>query len=400
MRTIFHNIGSIQTMDENNSFLTGKSIIVNNNVIESIVDSIDEYKSSDATFVDLNQRAVVPGFIDAHNHLLWDGDRFNEHKLRMDGKSYTDIANMGGGIMSTVRSTRDASDSVLYTNGMHRLRQSLRNGATFVEAKSGYGLSTEHELRLLNIIDQYKGDSNLPSIHTTWMGAHAVTPEHTYESYTEEILSDQLPRVLESNLAESADVFCEPGWFTLEQSEDILRASRSGGLKLRMHIDEFQDGGGGELAAELKVTTADHAHHTSMDTRIKMHEANVMTGFLPGTPYCNGHAWPDFEEVTSNNIPFTLATDFNPNCYINSIPFIGSLAVQRNGMDPYNALSCVTRLAAKSTPRSDGLQHGVIQKGAIASFNVLKSKHWESWCMMPSASPIQSVCLEGNYIEF
>ena len=400
MRTIFHNIGSIQTMDENNSFFTGKSIIVNNNAIESIVDSIDEYQSSDARFVDLNQRAVVPGFIDAHNHLLWGGDRFNEHKLRMDGKSYTDIAKMGGGIMSTVRSTRDASESALYTNGMLRLKESLRNGATFVEAKSGYGLSTEDELRLLNIIDQYKGDTNLPSIHTTWMGAHAVTPEHTYESYTEEILSDQLPRVLESDLAESADVFCEPGWFTVEQSEDILRASRNGGLKLRMHIDEFQDGGGGELAAELKVTTADHAHHTPMETRLRMHEANVMTGFLPGTPYCNGHTWPDFEEVMENNIPFTLATDFNPNCYINSIPFIGSLAVQRNGMDPYNALSCVTRLAAKSTPRSDGLQHGVIQKGAIASFNVLKSKHWESWCMMPSASPIQSVCLEGNYIEF
>ena len=387
-------------MDENNSFFTGKSIIVNNNTIESIVDSIDEYQSSDARFVDLNQRAVVPGFIDAHNHLLWGGDRFNEHKLRMDGKSYTDIAKMGGGIMSTVRSTRDASESALYTNGMLRLKESLRNGATFVEAKSGYGLSTEDELRLLNIIDQYKGDTNLPSIHTTWMGAHAVTPEHTYESYTEEILSDQLPRVLESDLAESADVFCEPGWFTVEQSEDILRASRNGGLKLRMHIDEFQDGGGGELAAELKVTTADHAHHTPMETRLRMHEANVMTGFLPGTPYCNGHTWPDFEEVMENNIPFTLATDFNPNCYINSIPFIGSLAVQRNGMDPYNALSCVTRLAAKSTPRCDGLQHGVIQKGAIASFNVLKSKHWESWCMMPSASPIQSVCLEGKYIEF
>ena len=228
MRTIYHNIGSIQTMDENNSFFTGKSIIVNNNTIESIVDSIDEYQSSDARFVDLNQRAVVPGFIDAHNHLLWGGDRFNEHKLRMDGKSYTDIAKMGGGIMSTVRSTRDASESALYTNGMLRLKESLRNGATFVEAKSGYGLSTEDELRLLNIIDQYKGDANLPSIHTTWMGAHAVTPEHTYESYTEEILSDQLPRVLESDLAESADVFCEPGWFTVEQSEDILRASRNG----------------------------------------------------------------------------------------------------------------------------------------------------------------------------
>lgn len=400
MRTIFHNIGSLQTMDDNLPIPFGKSIVVIDNKIESIVESIEEYESSDAKLIDVGGRAIVPGFIDAHNHLIWAGDRFNEHNLRMQGHSYADIAGMGGGIMQTVTSTRESSDERLLAIGKSRLLEALRNGTTFIEAKSGYGLSTEHELRLLNIVNQLKSETNLPSIHSTWMGAHAVTPDHTYESYTEEILSEQLPAVLDSRLAESADVFCEPGWFSIEQSEDILRASRQGGLDLRMHIDEFTDGGGGELAAEMKVMTADHAHHTPMDTRITMKEAGVITGFLPGTPYFNGDQWPGFKDAQSQSIPFSMATDFNPNCFTNSIPFIGSLGVQRNGMSPYDALYCVTRQAARSTPRTDGLEHGIIKEGAIANFNILKSRHWESWCMTPSSSPVHSTCLEGQYIEY
>ena len=387
-------------MDDESSISVGKSIIVNNNKIESIEESIAEFESSDAHFIDVGGRAIVPGFIDAHNHLIWSGDRFNEHNLRMQGHSYADIGRMGGGIMQTVSSTRGSSNEELLAIGKTRLLEALRNGATYVEAKSGYGLSTEHELRLLKVVDQLKSEKTLPSIHSTWMGAHAVTPDHTYESYTEEILSDQLPAILDSKLADSADVFCEPGWFSIEQSEDILRASRRGGLGLRMHIDEFTDGGGGELAAELNVMTADHAHHTPMEARIAMKDAGVITGFLPGTPYFNGDQWPDFNSIQELDIPFSMATDFNPNCYTNSIPFIGSLAVQRNGMSPYDALYCVTRHAALSTPRSDGIEHGVIKKGAIANFNILKSRHWESWCMTPSSSPVHSTCLEGQYIEY
>ncbi|CAI8314767.1 MAG: Imidazolonepropionase [Candidatus Poseidoniaceae archaeon] len=400
MRTIFYNIGSLQTMDDKLPISFGNAIIVKDNKIESIVESIEEYESSEANLVDVGGRAIVPGFIDAHNHLVWAGDRFNEHNLRMQGHSYVDIAGMGGGIMQTVTSTRESTDEDLLAIGKSRLMEALRNGTTFLEAKSGYGLSTEHELRLLNIVNQLKSETNLPSIHSTWMGAHAVTPNHNYESYTEEILSEQLPDVLDSGLADSADVFCEPGWFSIEQSEDILRASRQGGLDLRMHVDEFTDGGGGELAAELKVMTADHAHHTPMDTRITMMEAGVVTGFLPGTPYFNGDQWPDFKDVQAQSIPFSMATDFNPNCFTNSIPFIGSLVVQRNGISPYDALYCVTRQAARSTPRSDGLEHGVIKEGAIANFNILKSRHWESWCMTPSSSPVHSTCLEGQHIEY
>ncbi len=387
-------------MHEDEALSIGKSIIVKNGLIEKIEDSIEEYRSSETEFIDVGGRAVIPGLIDCHNHLIWSGDRFNEHNLRMQGKSYAEIAEMGGGIMNTVQSTREASSEQLYAIGKARLQQALQNGTTFVEAKSGYGLSTEHELRLLRIVSELKNENSLPSIHSTWMGAHAVTPKHTYASYTEEILSEQLPSVLDSKLAESADVFCEPGWFTTEQSEDILRSSRQGGLDLRMHVDEFQDGGGGELAAELRVRTADHAHHTSLEARAKMKEANVLTGFLPGTPYCNGDDWPDISSVHEDQIPYTMATDFNPNCYINSLPFIGSLAVQRIGLSPYDALYSMTRQAAKSTPRTDGLEHGVIKEGAVANFNILSSRHWESWCMTPSSSPIHSVCLEGQLIEF
>lgn len=389
-------------LDDDDSIVIGKSIIIEDNIITGIQESkevMEEFESSDSKFVDVSGRSIIPGLIDAHNHLLWAGDRFNEHKLRMDGMSYSEIAASGGGIMQTVGHTRKASNEDLHRIGKYRLREALRNGCTFLEAKSGYGLSTKEELRLLEVQNELNKINDLPSLHSTWMGAHAVTPGVSYQSYTEDILSDQLPNVLASGLAESADVFCEPGWFSIEQSEDILRASRKGGLDLRMHIDEFSNGGGGKLAAELKVVTADHAHHTPFEDRIEMMDNGVMTGFLPGTPYTNGDEWPNFNEATTNGIDYTIATDFNPNCHINNLPFIGSLLVQRNNVDPYTALVSVTRNAAKSTPRSDGLIQGKIEIGAVANFNILKSQHWESWCMTPGSSPIHSVCLEGTVIE-
>lgn len=389
-------------LDDDDSIVIGKSIIIEDNIITGIQESqevMDEFESSDSKFVDVSGRSIIPGLIDAHNHLLWAGDRFNEHKLRMDGMSYSEIAASGGGIMQTVSHTRKASNDDLLRIGKNRLQEALRNGCTFLEAKSGYGLSTKEELRILEVQNELNKINDLPSLHSTWMGAHAVTPGVSYQSYTEDILSDQLPNVLASGLAESADVFCEPGWFSIEQSEDILRASRKGGLDLRMHIDEFSNGGGGKLAAELKVVTADHAHHTPLEDRIQMMDNGVMTGFLPGTPYTNGDEWPNFNETTMNGIDYTIATDFNPNCHINNLPFIGSLLVQRNNVDPYTALVSVTRNAAKSTPRSDGLIQGKIEVGAVANFNILKSQHWESWCMTPGSSPIHSVCLEGNVVE-
>ena len=166
-----------------------------------------------------------------------------------------------------------------------------------------------------------------------------------------------------------------------------------------MHIDEFVDGGGGDLAAELSADTADHAHHTNLESRHRMKEAGVVTGFLPGTPYAMGAQWPDFKQVTENEIPWSIATDFNPNCKTNSMPFLGSLLVQRCGVHPLNALIGATRNPSETTPHPTRQTHGRLEVGAVANFNVLDSPYWEAWCLQPSESPIRATCLRGELIN-
>jgi len=230
----------------------------------------------------------------------------------------------------------------------------------------------------------------------TWLGAHDTPKGSDQTSYVEEILSDQLPQILNQGYAQGADVFCEPGWFTVEESEEILRQSKQGGLRQRIHIDEFSDGGGGELAAELGVVTADHAHHTSIESRQRMEEAGVNTGFLPGTPYTMGEPWPSFNNAIEENYRWSVATDFNPNCNILSLPFIGSLLVHRNKVDPLAALVAASRNPSETTIHPDGLVHGRIQVGAAANLNIVDGEHWQSWCNRPGTSPFKSTMLNGN----
>ena len=178
-----------------------------------------------------------------------------------------------------------------------------------------------------------------------------------------------------------------------------MKASREGGLQLRMHIDEFKDGGGGELAADLRVDTADHAHYTNTESRHRMKDAGGMTGFLPGTPYSMGSQWPNFKNVLDEEIPWSIATDYNPNCKINSMTFLASLLVQRCRIHPINALMAATRNPAETTPHPSGMTHGRIEIGAVANFNVLNSEYWEAWCLQPAESPILSTCLNGKLIH-
>ena len=200
-------------------------------------------------------------------------------------------------------------------------------------------------------------------------------------------MSEQLPAIIEQGIASSADVFCEPGWFTIEQTEEILKASKSGGLDLRLHIDEFEDGGGGQLGCGIFSHTADHAHHTNDDARQKMNTAGVNCGFLPGTPYSMGEDYPPFEKCLDNDWVWSIATDFNPNCRTLSLPFISSILVQRNDISPIAALAACTRNSAETTPHPSGLKHGQIVEGGIANLNIVDGPHWESWCLQPGHSP-------------
>ena len=409
------SISGKASIDENSLITTQKGIVIDSNKIVEIRNSeelIDEYglpeidisntfslNSEKANVISLGGRSIIPGLVDSHSHLIWAGDRSREIRWKLMGKSYTEIASMGGGINSTVSDTRKSSSENLLKLSIDRLKEAFRSGTTHIETKSGYGLNTETELRILEVSKQLSELENMPSIDHTWLGAHAIPKGMKHKEYFESVLSEQLPAIVEQGIARSADVFCEPGWFTLEETEDIMKESRAEGLNLRLHIDEFVDGGGGGLAAELKVDSADHAHYTSNSNRSKMKSAGVNTGFLPGTPYSMGSSWPNFNDMIDNDITWSIASDFNPNNQILSLPFLASLLVNRCRVDPLATLISATRNPAETTPHPSGLIHGRLEKGAIANLNIVNSPNWESWCSKPSHTPFHSTILEGNIIK-
>ena len=377
----------------------GLAILVEDHIVKKIGESEElETEFTGAEVFDLQGKAIIPGLVDSHTHLLWTGDRSREVSWRQKGLSYREIAERGGGIAATVLPTRKSSDSELAHLGIERMREALRNGTTHLEAKSGYGLDTETELRLLTIAESLSAVQGLPSLDLTWLGAHAAPPSSSINSYFEQIISEQLPAVIEQGIARSADVFCEPGWFNIEQTEVIMKESRKGGLDLRLHIDEFEDGGGGQLAAELQVSTADHAHYTNDDARANMNDAGVNCGFLPGTPYSMAADYPPFEHCLDNNWVWSIASDFNPNCRTLSLPFISSVLVQRNEIPPITTLAACTRNSALTTPHPSGLVHGQIVEGGIANLNIVDGPWWEGWCLQPGHSPFAATMLEGELI--
>ena len=399
--------GSLATDYDLLTYPAGRGIVVNDGVIEKIAESSElrseygapEDSTADTAIHSIEGCAVVPGLVDGHNHLIWAGDRSNEITMKQQGMTYQQIAAKGGGIQHTVRETSDATYEELIKLGYQRMRHALLHGTTHLESKSGYGLSTESELKLLNVAHDLSQMNHLPTMELTWLGAHDTPKGVKRSDYVEEILSDQLPKVLDQGYANAADVFCEPGWFTVEESESILLAAGKGGLRQRIHIDEFEDGGGGELAASIGVVTADHAHHTAHETRSKMESAGVNTGFLPGTPYTMGADWPSFSDATEQGIRWTVATDFNPNCNILSMPLIGSMLVHRNQVDPLLALVASTRNAAETTPHPTGRPHGRIEVGAVANLNILDGYQWQSWCNRPGTTPFRSTMLNGTLVH-
>ena len=389
-------------MDPGYSILTSKGKIAKigpeEELLEEFAPDMESGKSNLIEIIDVNGAALIPGLVDCHTHLLWSGDRSNEIRLRQNGLTYQDISNQGGGIAKTVNSTRNASRKELESIGNRNLSQSSHYGTTTIEAKSGYGLSVDSEIKILQATSSLDGIRQ--NVLPTWLGAHDFPKDKTSSEYMDELIHEQLPLIAENDLAKWIDVFCEPGWFNLEQTETLVKNAKGFGLKSRLHVDEFVDSGGLSLAAELGSCSADHVGFSNSDSRDKANKSGTMQVFLPGTPYVLGKDLGDgIKECLDNNWNFSLATDFNPNCQTLSLPFVGSLATHRIGIDPLTALVACTRNPASSLNAELENCVGSIHVGGPADFNILNSKLVDYWCQTPGSSPISKTFFSGSIVK-
>jgi imidazolonepropionase len=345
-------------------------MLIRNGRIDIVASSNEiEEKAGDAEVIDARGKIVLPGFVDAHTHLVFAGKRLDDFERRARGDTYEQIARAGGGIWSTVEKTRAASEDDLLMQARKHADWFLRCGTTTLESKSGYGLTLEDELKILRVMKRLNQETLL-EIVPTFLGAHAVPRKMHADEYVDVVVDEMLPRVNSGNLAEFCDVFCERNYFNVDQSRRILSAAKKLGLKLRIHADQLSNSGASTLAAELKTTTADHLEETDERGIALLKSAGVQPVLLPGSVYALGSThYPRARQMVEAGLSVVIATDFNPGSSPTpSMPMILSLACTQMKMSPAEAISASTINAAYSLGRGD--QIGSLEQGKFANFAI------------------------------
>jgi len=352
----------------------------------------------EAEIVDAGGRVVLPGFVDAHTHLVFAGNRLFDFERRARGETYEQIAKAGGGIWSTVEKTRAVSEHDLLVEAKKRANWFLRCGTTTIEAKSGYGLTLEDELKILRVTRSLNEQSSLETV-PTFLGAHAVPREMDTDEYIGLMIDQMLPHIARERLAEFCDVFCEHGYFDVEQSRKILTAARKLGLRLRIHADQLSNSGGAKLAAELKAATADHLEKTDEQGIAAMKSARVQPVLLPGSVYALGSSgYPRAREMIEAGLAVVLATDFNPGSSpTTSMPMILSLACTQMKMSPPEAVTAATINAAHSLNRGDKV--GSLEPGKLANFSVFDCADYRELAYWFGIPQTHSVYAKGDRVS-
>ena len=355
---------------EDTGLIKNAAVIIDDGVIIDYGPSeeICEIYSSDKT-VDASGKTVIPGFVDPHTHLVFAGSREDELVMKIEGKTYMEILEAGGGISRTVRHTREADKKELKDQTKKRLDMMLRYGTTTAEAKSGYGLDKETEIRCLKVIEELNDEHPIDLI-PTYMGAHSLPPEFDiHGDYIDYCIDEVLPEVVDKKLAEYCDVFCEKGVFGVKDSRKLLDRAKELGLGVRVHADEIENIGCSCMAADIGAVSAEHLVKTSAGDIKKMADKAVTGVLLPGTPFMlMEDEYSPARKMIEEGMPVALATDLNPNCYTESMQMVITLACLNMKMTPSEALTAATVNSAATLNRND---IGNLSVGSKADFVIL-----------------------------
>ena len=391
---LLDNVGCLYTANKDGvqSYEYTK-IFIDNGLIST------EEENKDYLTIDCRGKMVTSGFVDPHTHPVFYNKRDSEYAMRLAGSSYEEIANNGGGIISSVNGVRKASEDELVTKLDKRLDRFIENGTTTIEAKSGYGLNIESELKSLSVIDKLNSTHHI-DIVPTFMGAHAFPNEFKDDhlGYVELICKEMIPAVSEQGIAKFNDVFCEKDYFSINESRQILECGIKYGLKPRMHADEFVDSGAAELAGEIGAFSADHLMAVSEEGIKALADNNVIATLLPGTTFFLGKSnYAPARKLIDAGIRIALATEYNPgSSHIQSMPFIISLACLFLGLTVEEAFAAATYNAAQTL----GLHNevGSIELGKKADLIIWDLDSLIDIPYYISNHPIQKVLKNGEVV--
>lgn len=381
--------------------VTKASLVIEDGVITKITKEpleLEQYESKGFTIIDATDKCVLPGFVDSHTHLVFGGYREQEYNWRLQGQSYMDIMQKGGGIINSVRGTKNASKESLIELGIKRLNSMTGFGVTTVEGKSGYGLDLETEIKQLEVMRELNKRHSLDII-TTFMGPHARPPEYKQDpdAFIDFMIKDVLPIVDERGLAEFADIFCEENVFSIDQSRRFLEAAKKRGFKLKIHADEIVRLGGAELAAELGAYSADHLLQASDDGIKAMQQAGVVATVLPCTAFSLKEHYARARYMIEQDLVVALATDFNPgSCFTESIPLLIALATNQMGLTIEETITALTINGAAALDRAD--QIGSIDIGKKADVVVHEFPSYKFLPYHIGVSTVEKVVKNGVLI--
>lgn len=322
----------------------------------------------EAQIIDCNERSIIPGYCDSHTHIVFAESRHEEFVDKIKGLTYEEIAAKGGGIIQSALKLRKIDDSELLEGALKRLHSMKMTGTVAVEIKSGYGLDLASELKMLTVIRRLKELSDV-SIKSTFLGAHAVPPEfkNDQEGYVRYLIDEMLPVIADNGLADYVDVFCDKGFFTVDQTARILEAAAKFGIKPKIHANELDNSGGVQIGVAYNAISVDHLERAGEEEFDVLSRSKTIATLLPGTAFFLGLPYPDYQKMKEKNVAVALASDFNPgSCPSGNMNFVMALGCIKMKMLPEEALMAATLNGAFAMEL--GLTHGSIERGKMASF--------------------------------